>query len=122
MPGKNVLEFYKEIECETKSVKQALIVTFSFKYQDYQHKLMQHQFERAKKLVDEVNKKYDVDQIEISYQPRKSCSALRSTPFETHYATSRASTSRIPDHITVPDLTPGNVAYPVEPQSQDKFY
>ena len=49
--------FYKEIECETKSVKQALIITFSFKYQDYQHKLKQHQFERAQKLVDEINKK-----------------------------------------------------------------
>ena len=49
--------FYKEIECETKSVKQALIVTFSFKYKDYQHKLKQHQFDRAKKLVDEINKK-----------------------------------------------------------------
>lgn len=65
--------FYKEIECETKSVKQALIVTFSFKYQDYQHKLMQHQFERAKKLVDEVNKKNkkaqkkkDIEKIKIS--------------------------------------------------------
>ena len=49
--------FYKEIECETKSVKQALIVTFSFKYQDYQHKLKHHQYERAIKLVDEINKK-----------------------------------------------------------------
>ena len=49
--------FYKEIECETKSVKQALIITFSFKYQDYQHKLKQHQFERAQKLVEEINKK-----------------------------------------------------------------
>ena len=65
--------FYKEIECETKSVKQALIVTFSFKYQDYQHKLKQHQFERAKKLVDEINKKNknaqkkkDVEKIKIS--------------------------------------------------------
>ena len=49
--------FYKEIECETKSVKQALIVTFSFKYQEYQHKLKQHQFERAQALVDKANKK-----------------------------------------------------------------
>ena len=49
--------FYKEIECETKSVKQALIVTFSFKYQQYQHNLKLHQFERAQKLVDEINKK-----------------------------------------------------------------
>ena len=49
--------FYKEIECETKSVKQALIITFSFKYQEYQHKLKQHQFERAQVLVDKANKK-----------------------------------------------------------------
>lgn len=49
--------FYKEIECETKSVMQTLIITFSFKYQEYQHKLKQHQFERAQKLVDEVNAK-----------------------------------------------------------------
>lgn len=49
--------FYKETECETKSVKQALIITFSFKYQAYQHKLKQHQFERAKILVETVNKK-----------------------------------------------------------------
>ena len=49
--------FYKEVECETKSVKQALIITFSYKYQDYHHKLKQKQFERAKKLVEETNKK-----------------------------------------------------------------
>ena len=49
--------FYKEIECETKSVKQALIVTFSFKYQEYQHKLKSRQLERATKLVEEINKK-----------------------------------------------------------------
>lgn len=49
--------FYKEIECETKSVKQALIITFSYKYQDYQHKLKEHQLERAQKLVDEINRK-----------------------------------------------------------------
>ncbi len=65
--------FYKEIECETKSVKQTLIVTFSFKYQDYQHKLKQHQFDRATILVDEINKKNqkvtkkkDVETIKIS--------------------------------------------------------
>ena len=49
--------FYKEIECETKSVKQALIVTFSFKYQEYQHKLKSRQLERATKIVEEINKK-----------------------------------------------------------------
>ena len=65
--------FYKEIECETKSVKQALIVTFSFKYQDYQHKLKTHQFERAKLLVEETNKKNkkvekkkDIEKIKMS--------------------------------------------------------
>ena len=49
--------FYKEIECETKSVKQTLIITFSFKYQEYQHNLKLAQFERAQKLVEETNKK-----------------------------------------------------------------
>ena len=49
--------FYKELECETKSVNQTLIVTFSFKYQEYQHKLKTHQLERAKKVVEEINKK-----------------------------------------------------------------
>ena len=65
--------FYKEIECETKSVVQTLIVTFSFKYQDYQHKLKLHQFERAQKLVEETNKnnkkvknKKDMEKIKIS--------------------------------------------------------
>ena len=81
--------FYKEIECETKSVKQALIVTFSFKYQDYQHKLKQHQFERAKKLVDEVNKKNknakkkkDVEKIKISKNqndPKRFISEINTT-------------------------------------------
>lgn len=65
--------FYKEIECETKSVKQTLIITFSFKYQEYQHKLKQYQFERAQKLVDEINKKNqniekkkDIEKIKIT--------------------------------------------------------
>lgn len=68
--------FYKEIECKTKSVKQALIVTFSFKYQDYQHKLKTHQFERAKLLVEETNKKNkkaekkkDIEKIKMSVNP-----------------------------------------------------
>ena len=68
--------FYKEIECETKSVKQTLIVTFSYKYQDYQHKLKSHQFERAKKIVEETNKKNekaekkkDLQKIKISINP-----------------------------------------------------
>lgn len=65
--------FYKEIECETKSVKQALIITFSYKYQDYHHKLKQNQFERAKKLVEETNKrnekatkKKEIEKIKLS--------------------------------------------------------
>lgn len=68
--------FYKEIECETKSVKQTLIVTFSFKYQAWQKKIKQKQFERAQKLVDEINKKNqnvkkkkDVQKIKISKNP-----------------------------------------------------
>ena len=68
--------FYKEIECETKSVKQTLIITFSYKYQDYQHKLKTHQLERAKKLVDEINKKNkhikkdkDTEKIKKSINP-----------------------------------------------------
>ena len=65
--------FYKEIECETKSVKQTLIVTFSFKYQEYQHNLKSHQLERATKLVEEINRKNekvknkkDIERIKIS--------------------------------------------------------
>lgn len=68
--------FYKEIECETASVKQTLIVTFSFKYQAYQHNLKAHQLERARKLVEETNKKNkkiakkkDVEKIKISKNP-----------------------------------------------------
>lgn len=65
--------FYKEINCETASVNQTLVVTFSIKYQEYQHKLKLHQFERAMKLVQETNKKNkkakkkkDVEKIKIS--------------------------------------------------------
>ena len=65
--------FYKEIECETKSVKQTLIITFSFKYQEYQHKLKSYQLERARKIVEEINqknlntkKKKDIEKIKIS--------------------------------------------------------
>lgn len=65
--------FYKETECETKSVKQTLIVTFSYKYQEYQHKLKVHQLERARKLVEETNKrnkkaktKKDIESIKIT--------------------------------------------------------
>ena len=68
--------FYKEIECETKSVNQTLIVTFSFKYQEYHHNLKLHQLERATKIVDEANKKNkkaknkkDIERIKISKNP-----------------------------------------------------
>lgn len=65
--------FYKEIECETKSVKQTLIVTFSFKYQAWQKNIKNKQLERAKKIVEEINKqnkkameKKDIEKIKIS--------------------------------------------------------
>ena len=68
--------FYKEIECETASVKQILIVTFSFKYQAYQHNLKTHQLERAQKLVEATNKKNqkiakkkDIEKIKLSKNP-----------------------------------------------------
>ena len=44
--------FYKIIPSETKSVKQDLIVTFSFKYFDYNRNIRNSQIERAKKFVD----------------------------------------------------------------------
>ena len=46
--------FYKIIETETKSVKQDLIVTFSFKYFDYNRN---KQIERAKKAIENGNVK-----------------------------------------------------------------
>lgn len=48
--------FYKEIESETKSVKQALIITFSYKYQEYQHNIKKRQYESAEQLVNDTNK------------------------------------------------------------------
>lgn len=47
--------FYKIIETETKSVKQDLIVTFSFKYFDYHRALRNNQIERAKKSIETGN-------------------------------------------------------------------
>ena len=44
--------FYKIIETETKSVKQDLIVTFSFKYFDYNRTIRNSQIERAKKSIE----------------------------------------------------------------------
>ena len=47
--------FYKIIETETKSVKQDLIVTFCFKYFDYNRNIRNNQIERAKKSVETNN-------------------------------------------------------------------
>ena len=44
--------FYKILETETKSVKQDLIVTFSFKYFDYNRSIRNNQIERAKKSIE----------------------------------------------------------------------
>ncbi len=44
--------FYKIIQTETKSVKQDLIVTFCFKYFDYNRNIRNSQIERAKKSID----------------------------------------------------------------------
>src|SRR5699024_1140646 len=69
--------------------KQALIITFSFKYKEYQHKLKQRQFERAQKLVEEINKKNksaknkkDVEKIKISKNqndPKRFVKEIRTT-------------------------------------------
>ena len=47
--------FYKIIEIETKSVKQDLIVTFSFKYFDYNRTIRNSQIERARKSIETGN-------------------------------------------------------------------
>ena len=47
--------FYKIIETETKSVKQDLIVTFSFKYFDYNRNIRNKQIDRAKKAIENGN-------------------------------------------------------------------
>ncbi len=47
--------FYKVIPTETKSVKQDLIVTFSFKYFDYNRNIRNNQIERAKKSIETNN-------------------------------------------------------------------
>ena len=47
--------FYKVIQTETKSVKQDLIVTFSFKYFDYNKNIRNSQIERAKKSIETNN-------------------------------------------------------------------
>ena len=75
--------FYKEIECETKSVKQTLIITFSFKYQEYKNKIKQHQFDRAIKLVEETNRKNkntkDTEKIKISKNPNDPKRVIKET-------------------------------------------
>ena len=47
--------FYKIIPTETKSVKQDLIVTFCFKYFDYNRNIRNKQIERAKKSIETNN-------------------------------------------------------------------
>lgn len=47
--------FYKIIQTETKSVKQDLIVTFCFKYFDYNRNIRNNQIERAKKSIETNN-------------------------------------------------------------------
>jgi len=47
--------FYKIIQTETKSVKQDLIVTFCFKYYDYNKNIRDNQIERAKKAIETGN-------------------------------------------------------------------
>lgn len=47
--------FYKIIETETKSVKQDLIVTFSFKYLDYHRSIRNDQIEKAKRSIETGN-------------------------------------------------------------------
>lgn len=47
--------FYKVIQTETKSVKQDLIVTFSFKYFDYNRNIRNNQIEKAKKSIETNN-------------------------------------------------------------------
>lgn len=47
--------FYKIIPTETKSVKQDLIVTFCFKYLDYNKNIRNNQIEKAKKSIETNN-------------------------------------------------------------------
>ena len=47
--------FYKIVQTETKSVKQDTIVTFCFKYFDYNRNIRNNQIERAKKSIDSNN-------------------------------------------------------------------
>ena len=49
--------FYKIIETETKSVKQDLIVIFSFKYFDYNRNIRNKQIDKAKKAIENGNAK-----------------------------------------------------------------
>ena len=47
--------FYKIIQTETKSIKQDLIVTFCFKYFDYNRNIRNRQIEKAKKSIETNN-------------------------------------------------------------------
>ena len=58
--------FYKIIPTETKSVKQDLIITYSFKYKDYHQKLRNSQIERAKKKIENNPKN---DKISLNHNP-----------------------------------------------------
>ncbi|MFA6777374.1 MAG: transposase [Bacilli bacterium] len=48
--------FYKESEYETKSVKQSLIITFSFKYEIYHKNIRKKQVDRAFKMIKDGTK------------------------------------------------------------------
>lgn len=56
--------FYKIIPTETASVKQDLIVTFSFKYKDYYKDIRNNQIERAKK---KINQNTNGDKIKLNH-------------------------------------------------------
>ena len=53
------LTFYKERWIHENGLEQKLIVTFSFKYQQYQRHIRENQIERAKKAIENKNFKLD---------------------------------------------------------------
>ena len=53
------LTFYKEKWIHENGLEQKLIVTFSFKYQQYQRHIRENQIERAKKAIENKNFKLD---------------------------------------------------------------
>lgn len=62
--------FYKIIETETKSVKQDLIVTFCFKYFDYNRSIRNNQIERAKKSIEtnQVTRTLEKEKIKMTIE------------------------------------------------------